>query len=830
MIERDQKPVSVRRGCRARGWTLAPRVVAVSDASAATTTAGVIFIGLGDALSGGVIHFRTADCDYRSVTECVLRLQAQIFGHVFAHWDLPSSPPAPSDGCLQVTLCLPTKVDVDEVVALHLVCSLLEDGELPVEAPVLAQYMSRARHSAGAYRPWRRKGGNVSSGARDLASLGELLEASDHDTFNQRFVVPLCFRLMSRQRSLERARGTAADVGAGDSRLSCSREAQQLQTFVQRILRRIRPDLLNKVESSRDELDELCGDLDAEEFADVRAALSDIEADRSDLETEQVQEIALPLVRDRSLSKACCLRVCRMKAGVKTRAGKTLLRIAIGSGWVDVAGQSSSMTPQLVLLETVENDHTQFRFFLMQEPQPLGGRSGVWLPTLRSGVWQHDDVDLWGLGEALQHKEVQKRRGNQQSGFVEGTWYGGSNHQYRIVGSPYRRCRLKVDEVKEIVGSKFWFPLAVEVTVSSIVRSRPDDQTYWSSQRFARTTEAEPHKWIYKPRHLRTGDESNCHTREVRYQDDERLSTLQTSAYRLTERQNSNCYAHPETDGILGYQTNSEHADFRVVVIHLAKLDFPSALSNAIRELWQGHVCGTGSVAVHLGTHCLVDVGSKGIVLWCSSEWKRGISFDREVAEAAVDLLAYRDDLASLLQCASHLHTSRFFSFASLQDWWKNRSAGSYLIRFIDVVKSFRPEAAGGDLRMIVASVEKAHGIDSTLERLERFLQFSDERERIVRDGLLQALLLLLAIPVLLQTPAELLQAWSAWNQVDGPRPGVTSFWTDQLGSGLWILKQVGFVLASIVALAVLLVLVMKSPAWLRRLSRWQRGGRRSFD
>jgi len=105
--------------------------------------------------------------------------------------------------------------------------------------------------------------------------------------------------------------------------------------------------------------------------------------------------------------------------------------------------------------------------------------------------------------------------------------------------------------------------------------------------------------------------------------------------------------------------------------------------------------------------------------------------------------------------------------------------------------------------------------VPSTLARLERFLQFSDERERILRDGLLQVSLLLLAIPVLFQTPADLLQAWPVWRESGGIE-------FEDVSSYLWAIGR--SVLSTLVIIVVGFLVVRAGLRRLPLLIRARRG------
>jgi hypothetical protein len=89
------------------------------------------------------------------------------------------------------------------------------------------------------------------------------------------------------------------------------------------------------------------------------------------------------------------------------------------------------------------------------------------------------------------------------------------------------------------------------------------------------------------------------------------------------------------------------------------------------------------------------------------------------------------------------------------------------------------------------------------LDRLERVLKFTDERARLqeeksqrLRNWILNLVLLFLAIPTVLQLPAELIQASSSWiDHAEGARPApFLEFFSTNPG-GLWIIQSAGWVL-----------------------------------
>ena len=144
------------------------------------------------------------------------------------------------------------------------------------------------------------------------------------------------------------------------------------------------------------------------------------------------------------------------------------------------------------------------------------------------------------------------------------------------------------------------------------------------------------------------------------------------------------------------------------------------------------------------------------------------------------------------------------------------------LAAFVEIVRSYHPERTTTDLRRVCETLEESLSVPTVIERLERFLQFSDERARIAHERMMQVVLLALAFPALLQTPADLLQAWSAWEQSRGKVPGTLAFFEGD--TGWWILKAAGLLLLAFCVLYLLLYNLAPRvrAAWSRMLrERW---------
>ena len=306
------------------------------------------------------------------------------------------------------------------------------------------------------------------------------------------------------------------------------------------------------------------------------------------------------------------------------------------------------------------------------------------------------------------------------------------------------------------------------------------------------------------------------------------------------------------------FASSAKDRPFRVIAIVLSPdVVQPLADSSSV-DLYVGPmlraeiarlVCGPAPRTVPLeDAYREAEVGTDGILVWLKPR-AEGVALDecKRLERTACEVLKYQKELEALREGArsttveepngstrGQIHggaqladglrsnlgpTAQNFPFPWViaGDWLRAvhrdaRDAGRAsrnLREFVRIVQSNGP--AGGsrgqdqrrtyqDQRRIYAELEQALSIPDTVARLERFLQFSDEQERFRREKKLQLLVVLLAVPALISTASELVQAWGVAMSKDS-RSLVES--APKIGESLWV--TIGFLAASFVVLALVL-------------------------
>jgi hypothetical protein len=113
---------------------------------------------------------------------------------------------------------------------------------------------------------------------------------------------------------------------------------------------------------------------------------------------------------------------------------------------------------------------------------------------------------------------------------------------------------------------------------------------------------------------------------------------------------------------------------------------------------------------------------------------------------------------------------------------------------------------------------EVYHDIESAAKGLLKLL--GDKRQQNK-----QVIAALLALPVLVQTSADLIQAWDVWKRTTSPAgegaqgalPGPVDFWGGSESFSWWVLRQGALMGVSVLVLAAALYLLGKSGRWAGR-------------
>ncbi len=767
---------SIRRGCQARGWRLLCRFAFLPKSAVAGSSPRTIWINVGTATGRGVINYRTPGSGVQGACESVVQRQAEILSHIFDEWDRPDCQGGPSSGVLEVTVCVDAEFKPDDAVAAFLALHLLEHGTLPRCAASMAAYMAWARRSTEPYFPEQIQDAAPDAVRRYLEAVATSVEGVALQSVTFGFAL-LCRDWAMRSPSMTGRAASVSDLtSALEALIAMSRIASEL------LERRATEEGIKPwTDYPRDAhgFDSSLGLTWTAHIPDnlseqIRAAAEAVLGAVKSMDSRVCQG-RVPIGPDQRDEELVRVMIC-------TNSGKErhqprldlhttqLTRICIGAGLLD--GELDGSAAVLVL----------------HGPHDGGGQ---WFDITLTADRRHSRTrSLRGLGRALEELEQERRdktrdprralRGRfEDIPGIADPWYDGRDHDYGIVGSPFSGSELTVDDVQRLLESAFWKPriaCAGAWTVSEETR----DTSPWPAGHSGDETGTN----VYRRRTRRPPLEQRDACERWAFQDAEKSMELRTHDFKLWH------WASPMLHDLLRADASSlacatnrnVHDGFRIVTLDLMPPPFVAVerrimiadcVPELVRDQFRREFCGPACRTVELDADSEADIGSDGMVVWRRpGTTGRHPDLGRSLGLVAMDLLAYRSDLRRLLGAASELSVLDSPAKTFFKRWWYGRSAATYLVRFVDIVKNYRPERGRQDLRRSCDALEEVLSVPSTIARLERFLQFSDERERILRDGLLQVSLLLLAIPVLFQTPADLIQGWAVWKE-----GGSSDFW-----------------------------------------------------
>jgi hypothetical protein len=763
----------IRLGCKARGWRLLPEYAFLSKSVVAGSSPGTIWINVGTATGRGVINYRTPGSGVQGACESVLQRQTEILSHVFDEWDRPGHAAGPPSGELRVTVCIDAEFKPDDAVAVFLVLHLLEHGALPRCAASMAAYMAWARRSSEPYFPAETHDGAPDGILRYLETLAA--------TGNGALTPQVTFGFALSCRNWAKRSQYAADRHVSGSDLASVLEALvEMSREASALLERHAatrgdkpwtdfPKDANGLDPSLGSgwTESMPGDLRGELRAAAGAVLA--AAESMDARTCTGRLPIGPDLRDEER-----VRVMVVSAGSSMASGRPkpdphttqLTRICIGAGLFNAKLEG----PAAVLMLHGEN-----------------AGWGRWFDISLTADRRHSPArSLRGLGRALEELEQERRsktrdarralRGRFEDipGIVD-PWYDGRDHDYGIVGGPFSGSQLTIEDVEPLLDSAYWKPRVARARAWMVVEARDGARRPMASPADGGGTN------VYRRRKRQQVPTDDGALEVWSFLDDEKSRELRTRDFLLRSRDHApptNAALRADASWLAEAYEAPAGDSFRIVTLELCAPPFVAAerritvadcVPELVRDQFRREFCGPVFRTVELDADSEADVGSDGMVVWRRPGAKSSDSnLGRSLGLVAMDLLAYRSDLRRLLGAASELSVLDSPAKTFVKRWWHGRSAATYLVRFVDIVKNYRPERGRQDLRRSCDALEEVLSVPSTIARLERFLQFSDERERILRDGLLQVSLLLLAIPVLFQTPADLMQAWPVWKEGGG--------------------------------------------------------------
>lgn len=779
---------------------------------------GTIWINVGTATGQGVVNYRAPGSGVQGASECVLQRQAEILAHIFDAWDCPGAEGGPPSGELEVTICLDADFKPDDAVAAFLVLHLLEHGSLPRCAAALAAYMAWARRSSEPYFPESVRDGSPDPIRRFLSALatGESLPSNHRVTFG--------FAIQCRNWALRKGSppSPGPDLASvlGGLVLMCRAAAAFLDHRATRQASKPWADFPKDANGVDENLEpDWVGAMPGDLAGEIRAAAAAV-LDASESMDPHVRTGRLPIgsdMRDEERVRVMVVSARGVKSGGKSGPDvhtTQLTRICIGAGLFD--GMLDGAAAVLVL----------------HGDSPGGGR---WFDISLTADRRNSRArSLRGLGRALEELEQERRATDRDArralsgrfadipGIAD-PWYDGRDHDFGIVGGPFSGSELTVDDVERLIDSAYWKPRVSRARAWTVSEARGAQGVGLATSREELRTN------VYRKRWPSEAVPSSEGSERWSFVDAERSPELRTRDFVLEAAEDfvpaGRATLRADAGLLAAKASIASDEAFRVALLELLAPPFASAergtsvddcVPDFVRDQFRREFCGPIWRTVELDADSEADVGSEGMVVWQRpGAAQDGQELGRSLALVAMDMLAYRSDLHRLLGAASQLSVLDSASKTFLMRWWNGRSAATYLIRFVDIVKNYRPERGRHDLRRVCDALDEVLAVPSTLARLERFLQFSDERERILRDGLLQVSLLLLAIPVLFQTPADLLQAWPVWQESGG-------IGFEDVSSYLWAIGR--FVLSTLVIIVVGFLVIRAGLRRLPLLIRARRG------
>jgi hypothetical protein len=803
---------SLRLGAEARNCDLRIRYAFADSSVVAGATPATIWINVGTQKGAGIVNFRAPESGVRGSCECVIQMQSDLFAHVFRP-DSPASTDGSPAAALEVTVVMSREWKPDDAAAAWLIGELLREGQLPAHARELASNMALSRQSSLTFRPRAKHGDAMTMPGHEF--LRQLL-ASDGPP--KELGIPLYTAMLCRLGALQ------YDGKDDDEAKKDAARQQQLSALMDLTCHACaaidRARKKQKITVTPQDFDmSLVPDWSRETTPPV---IDDVvESMRSLPDHSSLQTVRFPMhlpLGDalQEKRKVECLAIHLPRNNAKFNP---VIQPALTSGVIDFGdGQS---IPNVIMMHREIEGARKFDIFLSVQDDLTPDRDA---PSLRR------------LGIALEELEQRKRerggsrdpRRTMQGRFsdipgIDDPWYDGRDHDYAIAGAPRAGSALTFETVKETMQSEFWKPMLASSRAWSI--SRIEDCATGNAPPNGATPGA------YRPRQ-RTTDSGGAES--WNYVEHGTSSLLRTPGFRIDR-------LNPGADGMgrasldrFGLR-NRPDAVFRVLVLDLAPPPFAAqarvaqvadCVPEVVRDEFRRSICGPASASIELDADRVAEIGANGLVIWCRPGRKPSSPDDGiEIVRATMDVLAYQADLANLMRSTAELRVDEGAVRTFFRRWQHGQSPSTYLVRFSDIVKSFRPEAQSADLGRICEALEDALSAEATVRRLERFLQFSDERERILRDGVLQVIAALLALPVLVQTSADLIQAWDVWKRTTSPvgegaqgaLPGPVDFWGGSESFSWWVLRQGALMGVSVLVLAAALYLLGKSGRWAGR-------------
>lgn len=788
--------VQVRDGTKAGHQRLELEFAFADRDVVATPTPGTIWISVGTSVGPGLVNFRAPRSSAHGACERVLRLQGEIFGHVFARYS--ASPIASQgSGAVRVKVVLPNDWKPDDAAAAWLVKRLLEDGQLPPHARALASHMSRSRRSpAEVLRP-RESLTSIATidGARFLSTLDEFAARAERGQLGANEAPPPVPLFTAMLCHFQKRSGERPPSG--------HRQAQRDSELAW--LRVTLHEMMGIVDHAHASLDAgvhaTSGGKGSLGFADAPATLTwrDFDMWRAPRWATGAFAYLLDDVR-RALHQhavpdagACARTTISLPANDNiSKCAAQLLQITTASA------QPDAPSPYFMAM-ALSGGLGPERLGALISPAPLVVLSSQ---LRKDGMWRHDVFltpiavpadevagkgpratlipSLRGLGLELErceqeayakrqsddlHPESADPRRGSSSRYddipdIDDPWYDGRDHDYLIVSSPYVGSTLPPEDVAKAISSTFWLPKVAK-------RSGPARSGFSLHGRFtvsrARLTEgcgtpmrsgatAEPtggqaqDRRVFRPRAVVPTGGGTFH---IRYTADVGGSSRDAQDFCLrvaqetsTSEGGQSAAHHDENlradpDAFAGSERESE--SFWIVLLRPDPPPLRTARSPkpTISESVPAHVRRELARRVCHPRRTVVKFGRECV----ADVGPEGIVlWDLEGKFLESKHNPPSEPLPrAVLACADTLaHEWQLRALAEELDSRRaqhsSEAASEILERFVDIAREYRPERVNAGLRRLCAAIDKSRAVPSLLTRLERVLKFTDERERLRED------------------------------------------------------------------------------------------------
>jgi len=747
-------------------------------------TDDMVWINIGRTQGEGIVNYRVNDSLARGSAQAMVLNHSAIFSHLMK--TCPKGGTKDQPQIWSPTIVFDRNWKPDDAVAFFLLKCLLQDGELPQYARELAEFMAQARRGAPEAICPRRDDGSTQTGEQYRRSL-------DAKNLTSSISLYLAMLIISRRPG---------------------------------ITEEYRLDVINKVaESAHDKISKLLTPNESSiQISEFRAEIwrefdmarvpnwhSDVYPDLRDQVKEEISSVDKIVEGSEKLKNICTSNSngqeisnsgsCIYIFGLRKQLHNSLILPMLNAGLLSTVKQAEDDNPRLVVL----HDKDAGWFEITLSSQASNAKS---------------TKTLCHLGRRLEEREQEKRgskdlRLSSAPRFadipnIDDPWYDGRDHNYSLVGSPrWSKSQLNWEIVLETIQGYYWLPQLKSwdlwtLKIKGNEKNPEDNGPYVYRKREVQESHFAYPKKISGPSKridylVQPSEFDREHVSATKKSDSFR-DFIETKDLPLN---NFSVVFVCMKKLIIKYSTTVQGIDIALTIEQLRRLARP--------------FCGSVHSEIRLTDKQLASVGEKGIIIWSVDE-EISPKHQERWTNVVMDMLCRQYELKRLVQSTQSLDVEESF----FQLFRNGGNAAEYLKRFVDILKSYQPEQSQIDEQAVCRALEEALSIPTMLKRLEGFLQFSDERQRLRRDGFLNYSLFGLAVLAVIQIPAGFIQAWTQWEDKYS-KDSLFKNWTDALDptsapwAALYFSSTLKAILISLVAMFVIGFLFFASAYSLRR-------------